>query len=177
MEWSLLLELLYVALNSYQVFEPSSFPPSPLPAEKQPHLPQSARLIALTVYCSGYSEAMMPSNPNPPEQAQRLPNGMHAAALGGPIVRKCLSLNPSFKSLPLLPVAAWQFVPVCHQPRAIKPVLSAVLSAGHRRRVSLKWSSRDTLSRLNPPHTGSQAALGPSCLSGPGACLGQQRRR
>lgn len=27
---------------------------------------------------------------------------------------------------------AWQFAPVCQQPRAIKPMLSAVLSAGHR---------------------------------------------
>lgn len=60
------------------------------------------------------------------------------------------------------PVASWQFVPVCHQPCAIKSVLSAVLSAGHRRRVSLKWVSRDTLSRLAPRHTGSRAMLGPS---------------
>lgn len=82
--------------------------------------------------------------------------------LGGSHHYKVSHPEPQLQSLPLLPVAAWQFVPVCHQPRAIKPALSAVLSAGHRRRVSLKWGSRDTLSRLAPPHTGSRATLGPS---------------
>lgn len=73
--------------------------------------------------------------------------------------------EPQHQALPLLPVVSWQSVPVCHQPPAIKPVLSSVLSARHRRRVSLKWGSRDTLSRLVPPHTGSSASLGPLCLA------------
>lgn len=77
-------------------------------------------------------------------------------------VRLVPNPEPQHQSLTLLPAEAWQFVPVCHQPRAIKPVLSAVLSAGHRRGVSSKWGSRDTLSRLAPPRTGSGAALGPS---------------
>lgn len=84
--------------------------------------------------------------------------------------------EPQHQSLTVLPVATWQFVPVCHQPRAIKPVLSAVLSAGHRRRVSLKWGSRDTLSRLAPPHTGSRAALGSLCLAPEPASASKRRR-
>ena len=80
--------------------------------------------------------------------------------------------EPRCQSWPLLPVLSWQFVPIFHQPRAIKPALSAVLSAGHRRRVSLKWGSRDTLSRLVPPHTGNGAALGPLCLAPESASTG-----
>ncbi|TNN58102.1 hypothetical protein EYF80_031701 [Liparis tanakae] len=87
----LLVELLYVALNGARVFEPcTSTTFCFLPKSRELDLPQPACLIALIIYFSGYSEAVVPL-------AVRLPNGMCAAAFGGrgPIIRKCLTLNPS----------------------------------------------------------------------------------
>ncbi|KAG7230070.1 hypothetical protein INR49_009790 [Caranx melampygus] len=57
-------QLLYVALNSHQPFEPCSYTPTPpIPAScpNQSQLPHC--LIALTVYISGYHEAIVPSSP------------------------------------------------------------------------------------------------------------------
>ncbi|KAK1905344.1 Pleckstrin like domain containing family H member 2 [Dissostichus eleginoides] len=70
-------------------FEPCRF--QFLLTSRELNLPQPACLIALIVSFSGYSEAMVPPNPPP---AVRLPNGTRTAAFGGPIIRKCLTLNP-----------------------------------------------------------------------------------
>lgn len=116
---------------------------------------QPACLITFSVDSGGTLRLWCHQNPR---QLGRVPLCQTVVVVVVPIMTKCPSVHPSSGLLFL--TAAWQFAPVCQQPGAIKPMLSAVLSAGHR-----QWGSANSEAAETPCPAGGLVVV----LQGPSA--------
>lgn len=147
-------------------------PPSLLPAQNQPHLP---RLIALTVYFSGHSEAMVPHNP--PPLVLRLLNVMCAAAFGGRGGLSLESVSP-WTPAPIFASSSSSSLAVCS---CLSPApcykVSVICGVKCRPQTEGQLKVRQQRHPVPPgPAAHRKQGCAGSPLSGSGACLGPQRR-
>lgn len=104
-----------------------------------------------------------------PTQSGRVPLCQPAVVVM--VVVPILTKYPSVRlsSSLLSQTAAWQFASVCQQPCAIKPMLSAVLSAGHR-----QWGSANSEAAETPCPAGGWEGRGGGGSVGEALCRAQE---
>lgn len=122
---------------------------------------QPACLIALSVDSNGTLRLWCHQNLQTVGTCAAVSDDGGGGGGGGPHHAKVSpqSVHPSSSLLFL--TTAWQFAPVCQQPCAIKPMLSAVLSAGHRQWGSANSAAAET--RCPAGGVGGGVAGAPAC--------------